>query len=201
MTTVGVLQPRGHQRPQDRPILYWSERRGSWWPGVSRRCPVCQGALYGTPPTMSTWQGVTPGRIACQMCGRDWADVLDVRRRTPTPAELAREGAPKRGRPPKDKPITLPKRARKLCPDCGTVRLSQKAARCLGCRRRAREEGALSARLVLALSDHRPWSVSALCVLLGITPASLRHVIRRARLRGCVIRRAAKRSYVMETAP
>lgn len=197
MTGLNVRNDRRNQRPVDRPVVYWSERRGTWWTGVGRRCPACNGALYAVPPVAETRHGVTPGRIACLLCGREAADVLDVRPPVLTAADLA--PAP-RGRPPKDEDAAPPKRTRKLCPDCGVVRLSQRAVRCLDCSRRRREERAMTTRAVLALSDGRPWSAVALCELLGATPGTLRHVIRKARLRGCVIRRAARRSYVLEMA-
>jgi hypothetical protein len=198
MTAVGVRQPPGYQRPQKRTVLYWSERAGAWWPGVGRRCPACSGVLYAVPPTVETRHGLTPGRVACLLCEREWADVLDVRRPVLTAADLAPEhrGRPPTSAAPKPRKPRLPRR----CPDCRARPISQKAERCLDCSRRHREERAMCTRLMLALSDGRPWTVCALCDLLGTTPGALRHVIRKARLRGCAIRLAPRRSYVLAAA-
>lgn len=171
MTAVNVQNPPGRQRPIDRPVLYWSERIGAWWKDIKRRCPACRGALYAVPP------GVTPGRIACLLCEREWADVLDVRRQTPTPGELAEPE--RRGRPPK--PLPVPGR----CVRCGSATLSERRPRCAACVLADARGGTANANRVLALlRDGRLRRRTEVCDTLAVTPESLQKAINALRRRG-----------------
>lgn len=73
-------------------VLYLCDLQGTWWPGVSRRCTHCQGALI-----------VVADEVTCLSCAR--TDYTVQERPRPTRRELyeaaiANEPPVKRGRPP-----------------------------------------------------------------------------------------------------
>ncbi len=177
MSAANVQNPPGRQRPVDRPVLYWSERQSGWWPGVGRRCPACRGTLYATPPVVATRQGMTPGRVACLLCEREWADVLEVRRANPTPGELM-AGEPKPV--PLPKPSPVPGR----CVRCGGPTLSERRPRCAACVLADARGGTTNAnRLLALLRDGRIRQRSEVCDTLAITPESLQKSINALRRR------------------
>lgn len=52
-------------RGPDLPVLNRSQMRGSWWPGIARRCTPCGGRLLAYGETAER-----DGELACLMCGR-----------------------------------------------------------------------------------------------------------------------------------
>lgn len=78
MNTIYVRANQNHAPMPTTRVVYWSERVGGWWYGLSRICaePNCCGYMDATPQDI-----VGPGAVSCLSCGRETADVMDKRPR------------------------------------------------------------------------------------------------------------------------
>jgi len=190
MAANRAMQHPSQQQPIRPVVVYADDAAAGWWPELPRTCQygACGGRLVAVPPAL------LPGYVACRMCGREVAEIHPHRLRVVTPGELRVLPAPK---PRRRRPLS---HQRHPCMDCRSVLIGYGRRRCLSCNRRYRETLALPSRLIGHLASGQPVHRDRLCDLLGISPASFRHVIQKVRRAGYRITRTSG-SYRLEATP